>query len=121
MKKIHISIILILVMILASTANAKVVGRSVSYSQGGTALEGYLAYDDAISGKVPGVLVVHEWWGLNDYARSRAEKLAQLGYAAFAVDMYGKGRATQHPDQAGAWMKEVTGNMDAWQERALVG
>jgi dienelactone hydrolase len=121
MKKIHISIILILVMILASTANAKVVGRSVSYSQGGTALEGYLAYDDAISGKVPGVLVVHEWWGLNDYARSRAEKLAQLGYAAFAVDMYGKGRATQHPDQAGAWMKEVTGNMDAWQERALAG
>jgi dienelactone hydrolase len=113
--------VLILLSILAATANAEVVTRSVSYTQGGADLEGYLAYDDAISGKMPGVLVVHEWWGLNDYARGRAEKLAQLGYAAFAVDMYGKGKATQHPDQAGAWMKAVTDNMDAWQKRALAG
>jgi dienelactone hydrolase len=102
MKTLRISIALSLLGILAGTANAKVVTRSVSYMQGAAALEGYLAYDDAISGKVPGVLVVHEWWGLNDYARGRAEKLAQLGYAAFAVDMYGKGKATDHPDQAGA-------------------
>ncbi|MGD9369773.1 MAG: dienelactone hydrolase family protein, partial [Desulfobacteraceae bacterium] len=102
----------ILLCILAGTANAKVVTRPVSYMHGGTALEGYLAYDDAISGKVPGVLVVHEWWGLNDYARGRAKQLAQLGYVAFAVDMYGKGKSTQHPDQAGAWMKEVNSNMD---------
>jgi dienelactone hydrolase len=115
------SIALMLLCILAGTAHAKVVTKPVSYVEGGAALEGYLAYDDAISGKVPGILVVHEWWGLNDYARGRAEKLAQLGYAAFAVDMYGKGKATQHPDQAGAWMKEITGNMDTWQKRALAG
>lgn len=111
----------ILLCILAGTANAKVVTRTVSYMHGGAALEGYLAYDDAISGKVPGVLVVHEWWGLNDYARGRAKQLAQLGYVAFAVDMYGKGKSTQHPDQAGAWMKEVNSNMGAWQKRANAG
>jgi dienelactone hydrolase len=112
---------LILLCLMVGTAHAKVVTRSVSYSQGSAALEGYLAYDDTISGKAPGILVVHEWWGLNDYARGRAEKLAQLGYVAFAVDMYGKGKATEHPDQAGAWMKEITNNMAAWQARALAG
>jgi dienelactone hydrolase len=119
--KIRQITVIILLCLMAGTANAKVVTRSVSYSQGGAALEGYLAYDDAISGKAPGVLVVHEWWGLNDYARGRAEKLARLGYVAFAVDMYGKGKATEHPDQAGAWMKKITTNMDAWQKRALAG
>ncbi len=121
MKILRITSLLVLLLLLASMAQAKVVTRSVSYSQGGTALEGYLAYDDAVSGKAPGVLVVHEWWGLNDYARERAEKLAQLGYVAFAVDMYGKGKATRHPEQAAAWMKEVNSNMDNWQKRALAG
>ncbi len=119
--KIIRAIGIILLPLIAGTAHAKVVTQPLSYTQGGTALEGYLAYDDAISGKVPGVLVVHEWWGLNDYARSRAEKLAQLGYVAFAVDMYGKGKSTQHPDQAGAWMKAINSNMDAWQKRAMAG
>jgi dienelactone hydrolase len=112
---------LILLGLLVGTAEAKVVTRSVAYTEGGAALEGYLAYDDAVSGKAPGVLVVHEWWGLNDYARRRADNLAQMGYVAFAVDMYGKGRSTQHPDQAGAWMKEITNNMPAWQKRAKAG
>jgi len=113
--------VLFVLFLLAGTAHAQVVARPVSYVQGGVALEGYLAYDDAVSGKAPGVLVVHEWWGLNDYARGRAEKLAQLGYVAFAVDMYGKGKSTTHPDQAGAWMKEINSNMDAWQKRAMAG
>ena len=112
---------LLVLFLLAGTAHAKVVTRPVSYMQGGAALEGYLAYDDAVSGKAPGVLVVHEWWGLNAYARGRAEKLAQLGYVAFAVDMYGKGKSTKHPDQAGAWMKAINSNIDAWQKRALAG
>ena len=59
-------------------------------------MKGFLAWDDAISGKRPGILVVHEWWGLNDYARSRAKQLAELGYTALAVDMYGEGKAAEH-------------------------
>jgi dienelactone hydrolase len=120
MKILRIISLLVL-LLLAGMAHAKIVTRPVSYMQDGTALEGYLAYDDAISGKAPGVLVVHEWWGLNDYARERAEKLAQLGYVAFAVDMYGKGKVTKHPDQAATWMKEINSNMDKWQKRALAG
>jgi dienelactone hydrolase len=95
--------------------------RQIAYSQNGTALQGYLAYDDALPGKIPGVLVIHEWWGLNSYALSRAEKLAKLGYVAFAVDMYGKGKATTHPDQAAAWMKAINSNMETWQKRVLAG
>jgi dienelactone hydrolase len=111
----------LMVMFLGTSAEAKVVGKSVAYEQGGIQLEGYLAYDDAVSGRRPGVLVVHEWWGLNEYARGRAEQLARLGYVAFAVDMYGKGRVTKHPEQAGAWAKEVNSNVQAWQQRALAG
>jgi dienelactone hydrolase len=75
---------------------AKPVSVAVDYEQGGVQLEGYLAYDDSVtaSGKVPGVLVVPEWWGLTDYAKHRADQLAGLGYVAFAVDMYGKGVTT---------------------------
>src|SRR5579885_518717 len=80
----------------ALSARAKIVTQSVSYEQGGVKLEGFLAYDDAktAGGKLPGVLVVPEWWGLNDYAKHRAEMLAGLGYVAFAVDMYGGGQST---------------------------
>jgi dienelactone hydrolase len=56
--------------------------------------KGFVAYDDAAKGKRPGVLVAHEWWGLNDFARTQAKRLAQLGYVAFAVDMYGEGKTT---------------------------
>ena len=75
--------------------------EAVEYKHGETALEGHLAYDDAIQGKRPGVLVVHEWMGLGPYAKRRAEQLAELGYVAFAADMYGKGvRAKDHTDAA---------------------
>ena len=74
--------------------------ETVEYSPENTALEGYLAYDDAISGKRPGVLVVHEWKGLGSYAKKRAEQLAELGYVAFAVDMYGKGVRPQTNEEA---------------------
>ena len=119
--KSKLLLILIILVVSIGTAHAKVVMRPIAYTHAGTSLEGYLAYDDAVSGKAPGILVVHEWWGLNDYARSRAEKLAGMGYVAFAVDMYGKGKSTEHPDQAAAWMKEVNSNMEAWLKRALAG
>ncbi len=85
----------------ATTAGAALVTRPVEYKHGDTVLEGYLAYDDAETAKKPGILVVHEWKGLNDYAKSRAEQLAGLGYVALAVDMYGKGiRAKDHDEAA---------------------
>lgn len=90
---------------------AKVITRPVAYQDGGVPLEGYLAYDDAVTarGKAPGVLVVPEWWGLTDYPKRRARELAQLGYVAFAVDMYGKGKVTTDAQQASAWSEPFYG------------
>lgn len=93
-----------------SAALAAVQGREVSYSADGTTLKGWIAYDDAIKGKRPAVLVVHEWWGHNAYARKRANMLAELGYVALAVDMYGDGKQAQHPDDAGKFAGEVAKN-----------
>jgi len=75
----------------APLAQARIVGKAVEYKDGDTVLEGYLAWDDAKAGKRPGVLVVHEWNGLGDYVKMRAQMLARLGYVAFAPDIYGKG------------------------------
>ena len=87
--------------ILTPAAQAQVTGRMVEYRDGGTVLEGYLAFDDVVSGKRPGVLVAHEWKGLNDYAKGRADQLAALGYVGFAIDMYGKGvHAETHEEAA---------------------
>ncbi len=105
----------------AGIAHATLVTQTVAYTHGDVQLQGFLAYDDAVSGKMPGVLVVHEWWGLNDYARGRAEALAQMGYVAFALDMYGQGKSTEHPETAAAWMKTVNSNMEQWQQRAMAG
>ena len=96
---------LFLAVLLASAlANAKIVTKTIDYEQGGAKLQGYLAYDDAKRGTRPGILVVHEWWGLNDYIKHRAEQLAQMGYVAFAPDMYGNARVTRDPKEAQAWM-----------------
>jgi dienelactone hydrolase len=64
-------------------------------------LDGYVAYDENIEGKRPAILVIHEWWGLNDYAKMRVRELAKLGYIAMALDMYGNGRKGIDPDSAG--------------------
>lgn len=85
----------------ASIASAKIVTQAVAYEHDGASLEGWLAYDDSVTTPRPGVLVIHEWWGLNDYVKGRAEQLAQLGYVAFALDMYGKGVVTTDPKRAG--------------------
>src|SRR4030095_11028875 len=90
-----------------TASHASMKTEELTYSEGGTNFKGFLAGDDAISGKRPGVLVVHEWWGLNDYARSRAKQLAELGYTALAVDMYGEGKVADHPKDAGAFSASV--------------
>jgi dienelactone hydrolase len=97
-------------MLATAAAQAQVQGKEVSYSANGTTLKGYVAYDDAVKGKRPGILVVHEWWGHNEYARKRARMLAEQGYTALAVDMYGDGKQAHHPDDAGKFSSEVSKN-----------
>ncbi len=89
-------------MSLALSAAAEVRTEALEYKHGDVVLQGYLAYDDSISANRPGVLVVHEWWGLNDYPKKRARQLAELGYVAFAADMYGKGVVATDRSEAGA-------------------
>jgi len=97
--------------------NASVVGEEVSYSSGELTMNGYIAYDENMQGERPGVLVVHEWWGHDEHARNSAEKLAELGYVALAVDMYGDGRMADHPEDAMQFSGEVMGNFDEAQMR----
>ena len=99
MKKI---IIIMLSFFLATGAYADVKLQVVEYQQGDTALEGWIVYDDSLQGKRPGVVVVHDWMGVSDYAKMRAEKLAQLGYVAFVADIYGKDVRPQNTDEAAA-------------------
>src|ERR1035437_9907176 len=89
------------VLALCVTAQAAVKTETVRYQAGETALQGYLAYDDATTAKRPGVLVFPEWWGLNDYPKQRARQLAERGYVALAADMYGDGRVTTDAQEAG--------------------
>ena len=104
-----------------ATAQAAVQGKEVSYRADGTTLKGYIAYDDAIKGKRPAVLVVHEWWGHNEYARKRARMLAEQGYTALAVDMYGDGKQADHPVDAGKFAAEVSKNMPLAKARFQAG
>ncbi len=95
---------------------AETMSREVTYPAGQVIANGLLAVP-AGEGKHPGVLVVHEWWGINDYARGRAEMLAELGYVALAVDMYGDGKTAEHPDDAGAFAKAVMSDLPEATER----
>jgi dienelactone hydrolase len=89
-------------MMTAMSTRGEIVYKSVEYKQGDTVLEGLAVYDDSIQGKRPGVLVVHQWKGLGDYEKKRAEMLARLGYNVFAADIYGKGVRPQTPQAAAA-------------------
>ncbi|MHC5021703.1 MAG: dienelactone hydrolase family protein [Planctomycetota bacterium] len=97
----------------ADAAAPDIRSEDVSYEAGGVTLKGHLVYDAARTGPRPGVLVVHEWWGQNDYARMRARKLAELGYTALAVDMYGDGKTADNPKDAGALAGGVFGDIAA--------
>ncbi len=104
---------LLMLCCLPFTASAAVTGSEVTYSAGGVEMKGYLAHDDAVEGKRPGILVVHEWWGHNEYARKRARQLAEMGYTALAVDMYGDGRQADHPENAQKFAMAVMSDLDA--------
>jgi len=107
--------------ILSVCAHAEIKSQIVEYTVDGESFTGYLAYDDQLQGKRPGVLVVHEWWGHNDYVRHRADMLAELGYTAFALDMYGTGKVAQHPEDAKRFMQAVMDNMEAAEKRFDAG
>lgn len=102
-------------------AHGGVIGKEVTYRTGDVDLKGYIAHDDSIGGKRPGIVVVHEWWGHNEYARKRAEMLAKAGYVALAVDMYGNGRQADHPDQAAKFSAEVKENLPMARQRFMAG
>jgi len=101
--------LLAVLVMLSPLAQGELVTKTVDYEHDGKAMKGYLAYDPAMAGSRPGVLVIHEWWGLNDYARRRTEELAEMGYVAFAADMYGGGVTTKDPDEAGRLAGQVKG------------
>jgi dienelactone hydrolase len=101
-----------------TAVEARIITRTMEYRQDGTVMRGFLAYDDGLKAKRPGVLVVHEWWGLNDFARERAVKLAGLGYVALAADMYGGGATTRDREEAGKLAGTLRGNPDRLRARA---
>ncbi len=108
---------ILVLMLFSLSTQASLVGEEVSYQAGDTTLKGYIAYDASMEGRRPGILVVHEWWGHNDYARKRAERLAALGYTALAVDMYGDGKTADHPDDAGKFAGAVRQNLPQMRSR----
>lgn len=102
----------LVLLVVPTGAQAAIKTEDVEYHQGDTTLQGVIAWDDAVTGKRPGVLLVHEWWGLNQQTRNQAVRLAKLGYVAFAVDMYGKGKTATHPKDATAFMTEATSDFE---------
>ena len=92
----------VLILLAPVWSQAAIETKTVEYQQGDTRLVGYLAYPQEVKEPRPGVLVVHEWLGLNDYAKQRAEQLAELGYVAFAADIYGDGKVVADRKEAGA-------------------
>jgi dienelactone hydrolase len=105
----------------AGALRAAIKTQEVDYEQGGTKLKGFLAYDDAIQGKRPGVVIYPEFWGLNDYAKHRAQMLAELGYVAFAADLYGNGQVTEVAQEAGKMSGALKANRALLRERANAG
>jgi dienelactone hydrolase len=109
---------LAVVAVVAAAAPAAVKSKKVEYKYDGVAFAGELYWDDAGKDKRPGVLVFHEWWGLDAHAKAKAEELAKLGYVAFAADMYGDGKVVDHPTDAGKMAGAVRANVDVWRGRA---
>ena len=117
------AVVMVFVLVALFTGHAaaapKIEGKPVEYTAGGVTLKGYLAYDENVKGRRPGVLVVHEWWGQNEFVRNKARKLAELGYTALALDMYGEGKLASHPDDAGKFSSELMKNFPVAKDRFL--
>ncbi len=102
-----------LALLLGLPASAAILGEEIRYEINGESFVGYLSYDTAQRSPRPAVLIVHEWWGHNAYARQRADMLAAEGYVALALDMYGGGRHSSEPGQAQMMMQQAMGTPGA--------
>ena len=118
MRQIFLAMLLCM---LPLSAQAAIKSELIEYKEGETVLEGYLVYDDAVKGKRPGVIVVHDWMGFGEYGNHRAEQLAQLGYAALAVDIYGKGVRPQDAKEASTQATIYKSNRPLLRDRAMAG
>jgi dienelactone hydrolase len=118
MKKLFCAV---LVATTAFTSRAAIHTETVEYKQGDTTLEGFVAYDDAVHGQRPGILIVHQWMGLTDYEKKRAEMLAQLGYVAFCADIYGKGVLPKNTQEAGVLAGKYKGDRQLLRARVNAG
>ncbi|MDO3721143.1 dienelactone hydrolase family protein [Marinobacter sp. chi1] len=105
--------------LIGQQATAAMKTETIEYRIGDETFSGFMAWDDEFDGKRPGILLVHEWWGHNEFVREQAQKLAKEGYTAFALDMYGKGKLAEHPDTAKQFMQEATSNFEQLKERFL--
>lgn len=99
---------------------AEIIGKEVTYESDTVVMKGYIAYSAGSDKPRPGIILFHEWWGHTDYIRQRADMLAELGYVAFAIDMYGDGKTASHPDDAGAFATAVVSNIDQSQAHMMV-
>jgi dienelactone hydrolase len=108
----NMKLAILMLVLMSSVTHAEIIGKVVEYTADNVTLKGYLAYDNTLKEKQPAVIVVHEWWGVTDYPKKRAEMLASLGYVAFAVDMYGDGKVADNPGDAqkfaGESMKDLS-------------
>jgi dienelactone hydrolase len=121
MKVLPYILLVVLAVIWPNYARAAIKTQTVEYKDGNTVLEGYLAYDDALKGKLPAVLIVHEWTGVGSYVKNRAEQLATLGYVAFAIDIYGKGIRPADTTEAAKQAAIYRADRQLMRRRALAG
>jgi dienelactone hydrolase len=116
-----IPILIIFSMVLIQSVMASVKTRTVEYKDGNTVLEGFLAYNDSIKEKMPAVIIVHEWTGIGPYVKKRAKQIADLGYAAFAIDIYGKGIRPTNAEDAAKEAAIYRNDRPLMRRRALAG
>lgn len=118
MKMFRLMILIgLLFNVLITSANAAIETREVKYEVDGKSFTGILSWDRNIKTQMPAVILVHEWWGLNEYVRNRAKQVAELGYITFALDMYGDGKHTEDVTEAKNMMSSVHGNWSTAQKR----
>ena len=116
------AMVLVLVLAIVNSVFAEVKTKLVEYRDGDTVLEGFVAWDSAAAGKsTPGVLVVHQWMGLTDYEKGRCKQLAELGYVAFALDIYGKGTRPANVQEAGKQSGVYKKDRDLYRRRLNLG
>jgi dienelactone hydrolase len=123
MRTAFVLAVIVAALFIASAVRAEVVGKTIEYKDKDVTLEGYVAFDPVKikAGKAPGVLIVHQWMGLTDYEKRRAGQLAELGYVAFALDIYGKGERPASRAEAGKYAGKYKGDRELFRSRLAAG